>query len=141
MHKTRSYARLVGLLIAAAAVIAVLVIVLQLPGISVRKLLHGERVVASGQFWILELLAGGITSFIITGITVLLFRRVMIWVGAVSILMQLAWMTLTLEFASPAGSIGEVAFRTAEPVGIVLGAVLAVLVARGLLYGRSDTKR
>jgi hypothetical protein len=126
----------VALLVGAAVVIAVLVLILQLPSVSVRKLLHGERIVAGGQFWLLELLAGGITSLIITGAAVLLFRRLMIWVSAISVVMQLAWMAFTLEFATAAGSIPDVAFRSAEPIGILVGAAFAVLITRGISSAR-----
>jgi len=129
-----------ALLVGAAVLIAVLVVVLQLPSLSMRKLLHGERVVASGQFWLLEMLVGGITSFIITGITGLLLRRLMLWVSAMSVVMQLVWMAFTLKFASPPGSIAEVAFRSAEIVGVLVGAALAVLVVRGVFPAKHETK-
>lgn len=141
MHSTHlSRTRTVALLVGAAVIIAVLVVVLQLPSLSVRKLLHGERVVASGQFWLLEMLAGGITSFIITGIPGLLLRRLMLWVSAMSVVMQFVWMAFTLKFASPAGSIAEMAFRSAEIVGVLVGAALAVLVVRGVLPAGRETK-
>lgn len=141
MHDTNSFnARTAALLLGAAIAISILILVLQLPDLSVRRLLHGERVVASGQFWLLEMLAGAITSLIITAITILLFRRLLLWVSGLSVVMQLAWMAFTLRFASPADSIGEFAFRSAEIVGIVAGAALAVLAARGILSAK-DTPR
>ena len=136
MHSLRSRTRMVGLLVGAAAIMAVLIFVLQLSSISVMKLIHGDRIVGSGQFWLLELLAGGITSFIVTGIALLLFRRLIIWVSALSIAMQFAWMAFTLEFATPANSIAEFAFRSAESAGIILGVALAVLVVRGLFLDK-----
>jgi hypothetical protein len=136
MENTRSNVRTVIVLVGGTVVIAVLVFILQLPSLSIRGLIVGERIVAGGQFWLLELTAGALTSGIITGVTVLLFRRLVLWVGVTSVVMQLAWMAFTQSFATPVGSFADIAFRSAEFVGIVVGAVIAVLVARGILSGR-----
>lgn len=123
--------------IGGAVVVAVLIFVLQLPGISIRGLVVGERVLGGGQFWLLELIAGAITSLIITGIAVLVFRRLALWIGVMSVVMQLAWLVLTQSFHTPADSFAEVAFRSAEFVGIVVGAAVAILVARGIFNARA----
>jgi len=106
----------------------------------VRRLLHGGRIFASGQFWILELLAGAITSFVITGIAVLLFRRLMLGVSVISVVVQFAWMAFTLEFATAATSSADVAFRLAEPLGVLVGAAFSVLLARRLFLRKQESK-
>ena len=123
--------------IGGAVVIAVLVFVLQLPGLSIRGLVVGERVLGGGQYWLLQFIAGALTSAIVTGVTVFLFRRLILWLGALSIVLQLAWLVLTQTFHAPAESIAEIFFRSAECVGIVVGAAIAVLVMRGIFNART----
>lgn len=136
MENTHSNTQTAVLLVGGAILIAVLVFILQLPSLSIRGLIVGERIVGGGQFWLLELIAGALTSVIITGIAVLLFRRLMLWVGVISVVIQLAWMASTQSFLTPVDSAAEVVFRSAEVVGIVAGAVIAVLVARGIFNAR-----
>jgi hypothetical protein len=124
------------ILIAGVVVAAILAFLLQLPGLSIRTLLVGERTVGGGQFWLLEMIAGALTSLIITGIAVLLLRRLMLWVAAISVAIQLASMAFTQSYHMPADSVAEIMFRSAEVIGIVAGAVIAVLVARGLFTAR-----
>jgi hypothetical protein len=132
MENTRSDARTAISLLGGAAVIGVLVFVLQLPSLSIRSLIVGERVVGGGQFWLLELIAGALTSAIITAVAIAVFRRLALWIGMMSIAIQVVWMLFTQSFATPADSFAEIVFRSAELVGIVAGAVLAILVARGI---------
>lgn len=140
MENTSSNTRTAAVLVGGAIVITVLVFVLQLPSLSLRGLIVGERIVGGGQFWLLELIAGALTSVIITGISVLLFRRLMFWVGVISVVIQLAWTASTQSFFTPADSVAEIVFRSAEVVGIVAGAVIAVLVARGIFPRQKSVK-
>jgi hypothetical protein len=120
-------------LIGGAVAIVVLVFILQLPSLSIRGLVIGERVVGGGQFWLLEFIAGAMTSAIITGVAVLLFRRLMLWIGVISVLVQVVWTAFTQSFFTPADSFVEAALQSAEIMGIIVGATIAILVARGLL--------
>src|SRR6266705_728786 len=109
MENTRSNTQTAMVLLGGALLIAVLVFVLQLPSLSIRGLIVGERVVGGGQFWLLELIAGALTSVIITGVAVLLFQRLMLWVGVMSVVIQLAWMAFTQTFLVSADSVAEIA--------------------------------
>ncbi len=137
MENNRSGTQTTLAVIGGAVVIAVLIFVLQLPGISIRGLVVGERVLGGGQFWLLEFIAGALTSAIITAVAVVLFRRLMLWVGVISVVLQLAWLVLTQTFHAPADSLVEIMFRSAEAVGIVAGAVIAIFVARGIFNARA----
>ena len=141
MENTRSRSQTTIAVIGGAVVIAVLLFVLQLPGLSIRGLVVGERVVGGGQFWLLEFIAGALTSAIITGVAVLLFRRLMLWMGAMSVVLQLAWLVLTQTFHAPADSIVEILFRSAECAGIVAGAAIAIFVARGIFNARATSAK
>lgn len=136
MENMRSRTQTTLAVIGGAVLVAVLIFVLQLPGLSVRSLVVGERILGGGQFWLLEFIAGALTSAIITGVAVLLFRRLMLWMAALSVLMQFIWLMVTQTFHGP-DSFAEMMFRSAEFAGIIAGAALALLVARGLFSNRA----
>jgi hypothetical protein len=137
MENKRSGIRTTMAVIGGVVVIAVLIFILQLPGLSIRGLVTGERVLGGGQFWLLEFIAGALTSAIITGVAVLLFRRLMLWVGALSVVLQSVWLVLTQTFHAPADSLAEILFRSAEFAGIIAGAAIAIFVARGIFNARA----
>ena len=135
--QTASRKSLVLVSIGAALLISILVFVMQLPSFSVRGLLIGDRVVSASQFWILEFLAGVVVSVVITGIALALFRRRYRLIFLLSVSLQLLWVVMTQTFVTPANSIIEAALRSSEAVGLIVGAAIALLVARGIAQLRA----
>ena len=131
-----SRVRAVLVMFAAAVVIAALTLVLQAPGLAIRHVLIGDRVLPSGQFWFLEMLAGLLTSAVITSLAILVDRRFMIWIAAASVAIQLCWVYITHTSLVPIDSLGEILLRSSDALGILLGALVAVLLVRGIFSTR-----
>lgn len=70
---------------------------------------------------------------IITLVAVFLGKTLKFWIAVLSSAMQLLWLAITQDHVAPSDSGAELLFRLAEPLGIVLGAVVAVLLVRGML--------
>ena len=113
-------------------VIVLVMFLLQLPFLSPRKLIIGERVLGGGQFCILEALAGMVSSLIITIAAAVLAKDLMVWIAVLSSTIQIIWLAFTETYLLPLNSAAEFTFRAAEPLGVIVGAAIAVLIARGI---------
>ena len=116
----------------AVLLIVILVLVFQLPSLSPRHFLIGNRTFGTGTYWALEIAVGAITSMIITLVAAIAWRKLALWIAALSIGIQVLWLYVTQTYLVPADSLVELLSRLAEPGGIVFGAAGAVLLINSL---------
>jgi hypothetical protein len=119
-------------LIGAGVLIVILVFIFQLPSISPRHLLIGDRTLGGGDYLILELVVGAIASLIITFLVAAVWERLALYIAGLSVGIQVLWIYFTQQYIASANSLVELLSRLAEPGGVVLGAIAAIFLAHSI---------
>lgn len=127
-----------GRLALGALLAFMLAFLLQMPPISLRGTLIGNRIYTAPELGAMEFGVGLIASIVILAICLLTIRRPPLWLIVIAVIVQLVWNEFARGFSVDAHGLAELVIRYAQQVGVVVGGVV-VFMGIKILSRRKDS--
>lgn len=114
----------------------VLVFILQMPPISLRGALIGNRIFTAPELGAMEFAVGLIASIVVLAICLLTIRRPALWLIVTAVIVQLVWNEFARGFSVDTQGLAELVIRYAQQVGVVIGGVVVFMGMKFLTRGK-----